>query len=92
MNTSVKWIFRDGAKSIECTSFPFAFRTLWNTWRKAVEAKEPAAKRTPAEMAKSFSIVSPLGKKYPYLEAKKMAEAQGLLTVDGQINSREFKR
>jgi hypothetical protein len=49
-------------------------------------------------MVKSMSIVSPIkdsygqSKTYGYDEAKRMAENQGLLTPDGQINSREFKR
>ena len=88
------WIFKDGATKVECTSFPYAFRTMWNTIKKGVEG----GKRTHSDMVKSMSILSPIKdaygqpRTYGYEDAKRMAENQGLLTPDGQINSREFKR
>ena len=88
-----KWLFKDGATVIECTSFPYAFRTMFNTVKKGVEKG-----RKYEDMVKAMSIVSPakdrLGntKSYNYAEATEMATNSGLLTSDGQINSREFKR
>ena len=88
------WIFKDGATKVECTSFPYAFRAMWNSIKKGVEG----GKRTHSDMVKSMSILSPIkdaygqAKSYDYAEAKRMAENQGLLTAEGQINSREFKR
>lgn len=92
MNAAI-WIFRDGATKVECTSFPYAFRTMVNTIKKGVEKggrKE--------DMVKRMSIVSPIKnrlndtKVYSYAEAVQMADTMGLLTADGQINSREFRR
>jgi hypothetical protein len=91
MNT---WIFKDGATKVECTSFPYAFRAMWNRIKKNTEG----GKRNPVEMMKSMSILSPIKdaygqpKTYSYTEAKRMAESQGLLNAEGQINSREFKK
>jgi hypothetical protein len=88
------WIFKDGATKVECTSFPYAFRTMWNSIRKGIES----GKRTHNDMIKSMSIISPVKdpygkhKIYTYNEAKQMAESQGLLSGDEQLNSREFKR
>ena len=87
------WIFRNGVQSIECTSFPFAYRAMWYALKKNAEAG-----KSNAEMIKHLSIISPVknmyGQKkvYDYDEATTMATAQGLLGTDGQINSREFKR
>jgi hypothetical protein len=91
---NAKWIFKDGDKAVDCTSFPFAYRTMWNTLKKGVESKA----RTYEGMIKGFLIISPakdrLGNQrtYSYAAATQMAMDQGLLTADGQINSREFKK
>jgi len=90
---NAKWLFKDGATAVECTSFPYAFRTMFNVVKKGVEKG-----RKFEDMVKGMSIVSPhrdrMGdtKKYTYAEATQMAQNTGLLTSDRQINSREFKR
>jgi len=86
------WILKNGSTSVDCTSFPYAFRTAYNLIRKAIEAKQDAS-----AVIKGISIVGPPGPRnerttYSYAAAKQMAEGMGLLTPDGQINSREFKR
>lgn len=87
---SAKWIFKNGVQAIDCTSFPYAFRTMWNTVRKATADKRPVD-------TKDLRIFGPLNSKgerkiYSFFEAKQLALEQGLLTADEQINSREFKR
>lgn len=88
------WILKDGSKVIECTSFPYAFRALWNIRRKGInpDKEKGETSRPITEMMKSLSIVSPLGKTYGYSSAVQMATDQGLLDKDGNINGREFKR
>lgn len=86
------WTLKNGNVTTECASFPFAFRTAFNLVRKAVEAKQ-----SPASVAKQITILGPenLRKEratYSYHAATELATAQGLLTADGQLNSREFKR
>ena len=91
-----KWIFKDGSKSFDCTSFPYAFRTMLNTWKRGLEGKDlnknDVPKRTAPEMAKSFTIVAPTGKVYSYYSAREMALNQGLLDNEGNLNGREFKK
>ena len=92
MNSN-KWFFKDGASVMECESFPFAFRLMFNTFRKGLEKNA----RKADDMIKQFSIVSPVkdayGKKrvYSYAAASQMAKNSGLLTPEGTINSKEFK-
>lgn len=87
------WIFKNGAAISEYTSFPYAYRTMWNAVRKGVEKGQRFE-----DITKPMSIISPIKdlhgdfKKYTYAQATTMATSQGLLTADGQINSREFKR
>ena len=88
---NVKWIYQNGTHKVECTSFPFAFRTMFVIAKKAVEAG-----KTLNEVTKAMSITGPIapGAKvstYSYASATSKASEQGLLTPDGQINSREFK-
>ena len=89
----VTWIFKDGASQVTCDSFPYAFRMMFNSVKKGVESG-----RKYNEMVKQMSILSPAKDQhgdpriYSYTDATEMATAQGLLTADGQINSREFKR
>lgn len=86
MNKLTSWIFFDGAKSNECSSFPFAFRSLHFAYKNGLkDGKSPAA------MFKSFYIKSPIGKIYSYAQAKDLAEATGLLSSAGEINAKEFK-
>lgn len=87
------WIFKDGATQTKCTSFPYAYRLMFNTLKQGVEKG-----RKYEDMIKQMSIVSPQkdthgdNRVYSYASATQMATASGLLTPDGQINSREFKR
>ncbi len=86
------WILKNGAARTECASFPFAFRTAFGLIRKAIEAKQDAS-----AVMRNISIVGPPNPKgerttYSYASAKQMAEGMGLLTPEGTINSREFKR
>ena len=89
---NIKWILKDGTKAIECTSFPIAYRTMYNIMRKGVESG-----RKSDEMSRSLSITGPIaaGAKsatYSYSKASEKATDMGLLTPEGQINGREFKR
>jgi hypothetical protein len=86
MNNS-NWIFDDGVTKNRYTSFPYAFRTMFNAVKKGVEAG-----KNRSELTKKFKIISPVKRTYTYDQACSLATDQGLLTLDGQINSREFKR
>lgn len=86
------WILKTNGQSIDCTSFPFAFRTAFNIVRKAIEAKKPTS-----SIVNDLTIFGPLNskgerKKYSYSAATELAKEQGLLTADDTINSREFKK
>ena len=66
---------------------------MWNTLKQGVEKGRKAA-----DMEKAMLIISPQldrhgdPRTYSYASATEMAKASGLLTPEGQINSREFKR
>jgi len=86
------WLLKSGGQVIDCTSFPYAFRAAYNLVRKAVEAGKPTS-----PIIKDITILGPLNSKgdrakYTYASASELAKGQGLLTPDGQINSREFKK
>lgn len=86
---NANWILKNGTQTIPCTSFPFAYRTMFNLVRPA-EGKAPVN-------SNDLSIKGPANLKgerttYTYAMATKLAKEQGLLTPDGTINSREFKR
>lgn len=87
-----EWIFKDGATQTSCTSFPYAYRMMFNAVKSGVEKG-----RKYNDMVKQMLIISPLKdsrgdrRKYNYATASEMATASGLLK-DGEINSREFKR
>jgi hypothetical protein len=87
------WIFRDGFKTVECTSFPYAYRTMKAAFEQGLKEA-----RTKLDMFKKFAIVSPISdihgdkKVYTWFEATEMAKAQGLVNAEGQINGKEFKR
>lgn len=87
MHMSATWTFYDGANKTTCTSFPYAFRTMFFTLKKAVEGG-----KKPEELTKRFRIVSPLNREYNFYRATELATQQGLLTASGEINSKEFKR
>ena len=87
---NANWILRNGVQNIDCTSFPYAYRTMFNIVRKGIVDKKPV------DTAK-LSILGPKNIRgdrttYSYASASALAREQGLLDVDGQINSREFKR
>jgi len=85
------WIFQNGVQKVDCTSFPYAFRTMFNVVRKGVTDKKPVD-------TNKLAILGPVRNSfgdrttYSYLAATQLAKEQGLLTIDGQINSREFKK
>ncbi len=91
MNKKLSWTFKNGSVKTDHESFPFAFRAMYAT------VKDGMAKgKRIGELTKEMLIVSPLkvygeARTYSYYEASKMATDQGLLTLDGQINNREFK-
>ena len=82
MNTI--WLFYSGAARYECASFPFAFRMMHNAVRKANEAG--------SSITNKVSILSPTKQEYSWVQASRLATEQGLLTPDGQINGKEFKK
>lgn len=84
---AMTWTFNDGVQKHPCTSFPFAYRMLYNSLKKGVETGKKFE-----EMTKVFRILSPTGKVYSYTDATSLATDQGLLTPEGTINSKEFKR
>jgi len=84
---TLSWTFDDGMVKHSCTTFPFAYRMLFNSLKKGVESG-----KTFEEMTRRFCILSPVGTVYNYDRATSLATDTGLLTPDGTINSREFKR
>lgn len=90
---AANWILRNGMQRHECLTFPFAFRSMFNIVRKGLET----GKESLSEMIPKLSIIGPPNAKgerktYNYSSAMEMAKCQGLITSDGQINSKEFKR
>jgi len=89
-----KWIFQNGiALDQTFTSFPYAFREMYNIVRKELERGKLLV-----DITKRMKIVSPLKtihgdlKTYSYTAAMDLAKGYGLLTPDGTLNSKEFKR
>jgi hypothetical protein len=60
---------------------------MFNTLKKGVEAG-----RSYDDMIRVLKIVSPIGTIYNHQRATDLATQQGLLTPEGMINSREFKK
>jgi hypothetical protein len=88
--SNANWILKNGEQVIDCTSFPYAFRTMFNIVRKGIENNKPVD-------TLKLSILGPKNLRgdrtnYSYTSATALAREQGLLTLEGQINSREFKR
>lgn len=81
------WIFDDGLQQHPCATFPYAFRYMFNAIKRGVEKGKKHE-----NMSQLYLIISPTGVIYNYDRAKSLATAQGLLTSEGTINSREFKR
>jgi hypothetical protein len=86
-NNTNTWSFHDGLQNYPCMTFPYAYRHMFNALKKGVEAGLHYD-----TMLKRFKIISPIGKEYSYAKATELAQQQGLLTPDGSINSREFKK
>lgn len=89
MNEAI-WILKNNGQSIDCASFPYAFRTMHNVVRKGIADKKPVN-------TQDLYILGPKNSRgerrtYSYTSATQLATEQGLLTPEGQINSREFKR
>lgn len=89
---NITWILKYRDQKVECTSFPFAYRTAFNIVRKTIEANLPTG-----TLISSISITGPPNfkgdkKAYSYAEATNTAIGMGLLNGDGEINSREFKK
>lgn len=84
------WILKNGSQKIDYTSFPYAYRTAFNIVRKSILGKKPINTR-------DLTIQGPKDprgdrKIYSYDEATRLATDMGLLTPEGQINGKEFKR
>ena len=81
------WIFDDGFRKHPTESFPYAFRFMFNALKHGAEKGMKFE-----DMIRRFEITGPTGRSYSYHRAKDLATEMGLLTPDGTINSREFKR
>lgn len=89
---NVTWILKYRDQKIDCSSFPFAYRTAFNVVRKAIEEKLPTG-----TLISSISITGPPNfkgdrKTYSYVQATEMARSMGLLNSDDEVNTREFKK
>ena len=86
-----EWIFKDGATQTKCTSFPYAYRLMFDTLKRGVEKG-----RKYDDMVRQMLIISPQKdahgdlRKYNYDAATQMATDMGIL-LDGQIVSRNLK-
>jgi hypothetical protein len=80
------WKFYDGIQTHTFTTFPYAFRAMFNQIKRGLEAG-----RSPALTAKKFKITSPVKREYSLSQANELAIAQGLLNKDGTLNAKEFK-
>lgn len=88
----MNWILKNSGQSIDCTSFPTAFRTAFNLVRVA-----GSTGKSPTSVINGITIIGPANSKgernkYTYASAVELAKDQGLVTADGTINSREFKK
>jgi len=91
-NKKAKWILNSSNESIDCASFPYAFRTAYNLVRKAIETKGNVS-----SVMNGISILGPANtrgerKKYSYSSATQLAMNSNLLTPDGSINSKAFNK
>ncbi len=80
------WTFYDGFQKHQCDSFPYAYRTLFNTLHRALKA---GGKHD--DLTSQYKITSPFNKVYNYKQATQLAKDQGLLTTEGTIKGEEFK-
>lgn len=77
-----------------CESFPYAYRQMFNAVRRGVEK----GGNTFEALTQSMCIVSPQKdqhnefRRYTYAAATTMAIGMGVVSSDGQLNGKEFKR
>ena len=87
---TLQWQFRSGTNTIqEFSTFPFAFRSMYNLVRNGIDDKKPID-------TSSFIILGPKNPRgdrvqYRYNAAVEFAKSIGLLSLDGHINGKEFK-
>lgn len=90
---NITWIFKDGVSEFKYASFPIAFRAMFNLVKKGVESG-----RKYNDMVKQMIIISPQKdahgdpRRYSYATATQLAKDMDVLTIDGEINSRAFKK
>lgn len=97
---TIIWKFKDSGKTLEFASFPYALRSMLGAWRRGIEGKDTnkneVPKRSPAEMAKAFTIVGPCGtsmeKSLSYQQAIARAKEIGIMDNEGNLNGKEFKQ
>jgi hypothetical protein len=85
------WLIKNGFQTIPCTTFPFAFRAMYNLVRVGVQGK-----KSYLDLTKSLFVDGPPSPdgtrtRYTYEDASRLATQQGLLTSDGQLRGKEFK-
>lgn len=91
MKETYQWQFKNGTNiPVDCTSFPFAYRMMFNLVRKGIEAGKPVN-------TSEFLILGPKNPRgervrYNYKSATEMANASGLINSEGYINGKEFKK
>ncbi len=86
-----EWIYKNGFHQTVCTSFPYAFRLMYNAVKKNLASgiEQDTSKIT---------IISPQkdsfgeNKVFTYDEAVQLAKSMDLLNADDMINSREFRK
>ena len=86
------WTLINGKGKSDYSTFPFAFRQAYFLIEAEKKAKRPAL-----ELMKILKILGPPNLRnerttYTWSAASDLARSNGLLTLDGQINNKEFKR
>ena len=86
------WTLVNGKSKSDCSTFPFAFRQAYFLIEDEKKAKRPAL-----ELMKSLKILGPPNLRgerttYSWSSATDFAKNSGLLTPDGTLNNKEFKR
>ena len=85
-----KWLLKQNVSVLEYTSFPYAFRAMYHAAKKALEKGQ--------HIESTLTIISPLKdvhgdcRRYNYAQACQMATNNGLLSAEGLLNNKEFKR
>ena len=92
MNKEIyQWQFKNGLNvPLEFTTFPLAFRAMFNLVKKGIEDKKPV--NTSGFVI--FGPKNPRGERtrYNYAEATALAESFNLVNSDGFLNGKEFKK